>query len=86
MDASGDGSINLDEFSKLVKSPKLKPLRSMKLLKHLRPIQEFHLIFSYIFPARDPKVGCKEHEEEIPSWVLQVPFVKISVEDRAQGR
>ena len=81
MDASGDGSINLEEFSKLVKSPKLKLLRSMKLLKHpLRPIQEFHFLFSYMvstIPAIEPKVCCKEYEEEILSWVLQVHFVKI---------
>ena len=32
------------------------------------------------FPARDPKQCCKERDEEI----LQVPFVNISVEDRAQ--
>eukprot|EP00438_Fugacium_kawagutii_P023586 Skav205942 [mRNA] locus=scaffold442:26363:34325:+ [translate_table: standard] len=33
MDASGDGAINLDEFSKLVKSPKLKLTRLMDFVE-----------------------------------------------------
>ena len=37
-----------------------------------------------IVPARELTQRCKEHEE-IPVWILQVPFVKISVEDCAQN-
>ena len=30
-----------------------------------------------IIPERDPKECRKEHDEEIPRQLLQVPFVKI---------
>ena len=35
-------------------------------------------------PARGPKHCCREHGEEIPGQILQVPCAKISVEDSAQ--
>ena len=37
-----------------------------------------------IIPARGPKQCCKERVEEMPGLILQVRFVKISVEDRLQ--
>ena len=52
-------------------------------IKHDNGISSMCGCFPHEFSRQDPKQCCKERDEE-PGQILQVPFVNISVEDRAQ--